>query len=358
VSAEVIDEQKASVKSSPVTVYAGNELPKVSIAIKGNRSFYFPGKTVQYAVNVKDDQPTDADPSGLFVSADYIEGRDKAEASLGHQIATELAAGKSLMESLDCKTCHKQDEKSIGPSYVQVSERYQEANDAVTRLSDKIIKGGSGVWGETNMPAHPDLKQADVGMIVSWILSLTLETRKTLPAEGAVNATLNKAVSDHGTLILSATYTDKGVTGVRPLSGSTSITLQNNKVRAGLARELKEFGSNRENGVRILTVPQATGSFRLDSLDLTGISSVALGISWKNPIKSSYQFEVHIDSPEGRTIGSGTFPAQANDAGDRGIAIKTETISDGKLHHVYIVSKCVSPNPTKEEVLLRYILFK
>jgi glucose/arabinose dehydrogenase/cytochrome c551/c552/type 1 glutamine amidotransferase len=358
VSVEVIDEQKVSVKASPVTVYAGNELPKVSIAITGNRSFYFPGKSVQYAVDVKDDQATAASDAGLFVSADYIEGRDKAEASLGHQVATELAVGKSLVETLDCKTCHKQNEKSIGPSYTQVSERYKETTDALARLSDKVIKGGSGVWGETNMPAHPDLKQADVGRIVSWILSLTQSTQKTLPAAGAVNATLDKPVSDHGTFILSATYTDTGVAGVRPLSGSASITLENNKVRAGLARELKEFGSNRENGVRVLTVPQATGSFRLDSLDLTGISSIALGISWKTPVKSSYQFEVHLDSPEGRTIGTGTLSTQSKDAGDRIISIKTESIADGKLHHVYIVSKYVSPpSPTKEEVVLRYLLF-
>jgi cytochrome c len=358
VSVEVMDEQKAFAKASPVTVYAGNALPVVTVTIKGNRSFYFPGKAVHYAVDVKDDQPTDANVSGLFVSADYIEGYDKAEASLGHQVATELAVGKTLMESQDCKTCHKQNEKSIGPSYSEVSERYKETSDAVARLSDKIIKGGSGVWGETNMPAHPDLKQADVGKIVAWILSLSQSVGKTLPAAGSVNATLDKPVSDRGTLILSATYTDKGAANIRPLSGSASMVLQNNKVRAGFAHELKDFGSKRENGMRMLIIPQTTGSFRLDSLDLTGISSVDLGMSWKKPVKSSYQFEVHIDSPDGPVIGTGTFSAQARETGDRAVAINTNAITDGKLHHIYVVSKRITPDPVKEEVLLLYILFR
>jgi cytochrome c len=161
-----------------------------------------------------------------------------------------------------------------------------------------------------------------------------------------------------GTLVLSATYTDKGAVNIRPLSGGASVTLRNNNARMGLARELNGFGSNRENGMRVLIVPQTTGSFRLDSLDLTGISSVDLGTSWKSPIKSLHQFEIHIDLPEGPTIGTGTFPAQARVTGDRVIAIKTNAITEGKLHNVYVVSKCATPNPAKEKVLLMYTLFR
>ena len=41
-----------------------------------------------------------------------------------------------------------------------------------TYLSEKIIKGGKGVWGEMAMAPHPTLAQSDVQQIVAWILSL------------------------------------------------------------------------------------------------------------------------------------------------------------------------------------------
>ena len=76
---------------------------------------------------------------------------------MGHQQGQAAISGKSLMLSLDCKSCHKEAEKSIGPSFVQVSEKYGKDPNAVSYLTQKIIKGGSGVWGEVAMAAHPTL---------------------------------------------------------------------------------------------------------------------------------------------------------------------------------------------------------
>ena len=39
-------------------------------------------------------------------------------------------------------------------------------------LSQKIVKGGSGVWGDVAMAAHPDLQQKDLNQIIQYILSL------------------------------------------------------------------------------------------------------------------------------------------------------------------------------------------
>ena len=108
---------------------AGNEAPIVKIAIKGNKSFYFPDKPVSYAVSIsdKEDPAAAKDIKNAFISADYVEGLDKAGASMGHQIVSEAMIGKSLVQSLDCKACHKQTEKSVGPSFAAVSKRYQKS---------------------------------------------------------------------------------------------------------------------------------------------------------------------------------------------------------------------------------------
>ena len=48
--------------------------------------------------------------------------------------------GKNLMMSLDCKSCHKVDEKSIGPAFTLVSQRYQKDPKAMTYLARKSNK--------------------------------------------------------------------------------------------------------------------------------------------------------------------------------------------------------------------------
>ncbi len=53
------------------------------------------------------------DPANLYVSVDYVEGFDKAAASMGHQEGVASISGRNIMQSLDCKSCHKEEEKSM-----------------------------------------------------------------------------------------------------------------------------------------------------------------------------------------------------------------------------------------------------
>jgi cytochrome c len=80
--------------------------------------------------------------------------------------------GKTLMLSLDCKTCHKIAEKSIGPAFTDVAKKYPNNKASMAHLTEKVKEGGSGVWGDVAMPAHPALKPAEAKQIISWILSL------------------------------------------------------------------------------------------------------------------------------------------------------------------------------------------
>jgi cytochrome c len=82
------------------------------------------------------------------------------------------AAGYKMTQMLDCKSCHKEDGVSIGPSFVRVAEKYAGDKKAPDYLSQKIMKGGSGVWGDVAMSAHPDMPQKDLDQIVKYILSL------------------------------------------------------------------------------------------------------------------------------------------------------------------------------------------
>ncbi len=83
------------------------------------------------------------------------------------------AKGLALVAQSDCLTCHQIQEKRIGPSYVEIAKKYSGADDAmVSELAQRIIKGGSGVWGEIPMTAHPTLSQQDAEGMVQYILLL------------------------------------------------------------------------------------------------------------------------------------------------------------------------------------------
>jgi cytochrome c len=81
--------------------------------------------------------------------------------------------GIALIGQSDCLTCHKIDEKLQGPAYRDVANKYASMPDTiVTHLAGKIIKGGSGVWGEIPMTPHPALAEDDAKAMVKYILLL------------------------------------------------------------------------------------------------------------------------------------------------------------------------------------------
>jgi cytochrome c len=80
--------------------------------------------------------------------------------------------GLALVAKSNCLTCHKIDEKLIGPAYKDVANKYAGNDTAVTHLAHKIIAGGSGVWGSVAMTPHPDLSEADAEQMVKYILLL------------------------------------------------------------------------------------------------------------------------------------------------------------------------------------------
>lgn len=352
VSVVVKDDEGATTKSGAVSVYAGNEAPAVAITVEGNKTFYFPNQPVSYAVTVtdRDDASIANDVANAFVSADYVEGLDKAGASMGHQIMSEAMMGRNLVQSSDCKSCHKETETSIGPAYTAVAQRYQKKPEAVSHLINKIIKGGGGVWGETVMPAHPGLTESDARQMVSWVLSLAggAQQQKSLPAKGTVKPTLDKKPTDNGVLVLSASYTDKGGAGIKPQIGTASVALRNPNVSMAAARNLAGYTTMTYGGRVLMMVPKDKASFSLDSIDLTGIGALELTVAGDKPPQYGYAFELYLDGPGGKKVGEGTLPAGAKfikgpgGFGGTMITVNMEPVADGRMHNLYVVSRALN----------------
>lgn len=353
------DDKGASSKSDSLRIYAGNEAPTVSVLLPGNKSFYFPGEPVKYEVGIedKDDTAKTKDLSNLIVSADYAEGSDKASVPQGHRQLSQAMIGKNLMLTLDCKSCHKVSEKSIGPAFEDVSAKYQKDKDAIPMLTRKIIKGGSGVWGEVAMAAHPNLKEADIKQILTWILSLKAENKKaqSLPASGSLAPGLGKPLEDNGWMYITAFYTDKGGPGIRPLSGTQTVSLRNSKI--GFGGDGKNFGDG--DSLKLV-----------GNVDLTGIRKAQLTVFPGPKAVSAYTIELRLDGKNGKKIGVFSLPADpgrpvapadVKAAGDKNKdkgankdkAVKKPTRSadttvdvpdDGKHHTLWLVAKAQDPS--------------
>ncbi len=80
--------------------------------------------------------------------------------------------GEKLINKSDCIGCHNKVNKIIGPAYLDIARRYKPTAKNIDMLSNKIIKGGTGVWGSMPMSAHPSLKKSDADLMVKYILSL------------------------------------------------------------------------------------------------------------------------------------------------------------------------------------------
>jgi cytochrome c len=97
-----------------------------------------------------------------------------ALAALALAPAAGAQSPEDLLKKNGCTACHAIDKKLVGPSYMDVSQKYAKENrDAiVTRLSEKVKKGGAGVWGQVPMPPNPQANDADIKTMVSFIVDM------------------------------------------------------------------------------------------------------------------------------------------------------------------------------------------
>ncbi|EIA07611.1 c-type cytochrome [Flavobacterium frigoris] len=84
----------------------------------------------------------------------------------------QISDGEKLIAKSDCMGCHNKDKKVVGPSYVDIANKYAANDKNINYLSGKIIKGGSGVWGSLPMGAHASLTKEDAKSMVKYILTL------------------------------------------------------------------------------------------------------------------------------------------------------------------------------------------
>ena len=110
-----------------------------------------------------------ADTTRPALAAPLAAGAQAASVAVAAPAAKPDAMGLAVQNA--CLACHGIDEKVVGPGFAQVAAKYKGDAGAPAALARKIKAGGSGVWGSVPMPGQEQLKDAEVQLLVGWILN-------------------------------------------------------------------------------------------------------------------------------------------------------------------------------------------
>jgi hypothetical protein len=211
----------------------------------------------------------------------------------------------------------------------------------MTYLTEKIVKGGGGIWGEAQMSAHPTLPKSDVHQIVQWILTLTNQSaiKKSLSPSGTVTPSTVGQKPD-ASLVLSASYTDKGGNNIKALTGRSAVVLSSNLVKFGGEEKMKGFTITKFNDANYMVLPKEEGWFSLDSFDLTGVKSANIMMGWEDALVYGYDFEIRLDAPDGKSLGKGSLLPPKNKSSQQGMAhVVLQSLPDNQFHTLYVMAK-------------------
>lgn len=179
----------------------------------------------------------------------------KPEAEYDHR-------GRYWMEKSDCMTCHELDQKTMGPSLLQIAERYPNEKTAVQYLIRKVKEGGSGAWGNSPMNPHPVLSENEIKTMLDYIFSLKPAADKNgNPAKQVMKASVDKNIRPGF---------GADVEGVHPSYTVSSLHSKNFKPRVGGLAFLPD-------GRLLVTTWDATGSvYLLDGIQTGDTSKIAV----------------------------------------------------------------------------------
>jgi cytochrome c len=119
-------------------------------------------------------------PDEIRIITDYLatyynrEAPSAAAQAASAQAAAAQAQADPVIQLLNrnaCLGCHAVEKAVVGPAFRDVATRYRSDAAAPARLARKLKDGGQGAWGQVPMPPNPGLSDADVKLIVEWVLT-------------------------------------------------------------------------------------------------------------------------------------------------------------------------------------------
>ena len=320
----------------------GNSVPNVEFLTPHDGDFFTPGKPVPYRLVVRDredgtsviDEAEEGDaifidstaPSRLFVEAVPVSSGDDAGAV--------DPPGLALIRHSDCLNCHAPNRALVGPSFIDIANKYRNQPHQVEQSVTRVLQGSTGVWGKVGMLPHQQHTPAEVRQMVAYVFSVTVGTANS-SAQGFSNE-LVTAESSAG-IRLEATYTDLGRGEIPKSTGMSVVTLRSRNLQAESAVEFKgtqRLGANTAQGNQFMGAIEHDGFLRFSSIPLDNLRNVIVRVASAG---AGGTIEIHRGKVDGPLLG------------------KTSVEVNGDWVTFYEKTIALSPANGRDEI---YIVFK
>ncbi len=295
-----------SISSVPVIV--GNSRPMVEFLQPQNGDFFTPGQPVRYQLLVRDQEDGTSDfdeaeqenwhliesqaPSRLFVEA--IPETNAGSSENDHP-------GLALIRKSDCLNCHAASRKLVGPSFVEIADKYRDQPHQLEQSVARVREGSTGVWGKIGMLPHQQHTESEVTQMVEYVFATTAAA--THPsAQGFNNEILIGDVG--GNLRLEAAYTDLGRGEIPKLVGIGSVVLRNRSVQAEAADEIQgtqRLGSDQAEGKYSMGAINHGAFLKFNNLPLDELRSITVRVTSAG---AGGDIEVRRGGMDGELLGS------------------------------------------------------
>lgn len=192
-----------------------NHIPVVEITEPVNGTPVTHGSIINYKINItdKEDGTSKYDeiiPGEVLLKLKYLPSEKEVSAYLQKEKQVEKAF--ILMKQNGCLNCHSLQYKLAGPSFRDIATKYGATTATYEKLSEKILKGSHGVWGDgPQMPAHLNLKKEEALVLAKLVVQYGSDKNLELytGTEGSIQ--LNKSKTSSSVLLLTASYLDHGI---------------------------------------------------------------------------------------------------------------------------------------------------
>lgn len=361
-----VTDSEGNVSKNSLDIYAGNTPPEIALEIAQNETF-FRGGDLKYSINLTDEEDSQnnkIDLSRLVIAGTFLPSGFELKNTLSFQDYLNnnpAYLGKILIENSDCQACHQERQSSVGPSYLEISNRYENNELNSKSLSGKIVNGSVGVWGTRPMIAHHQLNETETKLMVEYILNLDKPVKQSETQLSGIFEL--KEQSEKGIYVISASYTDQGANGIQPLTTRDYMILRNPVLEAedfDFSNQIMTY-SAKAGEVPILdrditvTVGYSGKYFGYSEIDFTGITSIDADIGLAAIYTSGGVIEVRLDSPAGDLLGMYKLNQGVMEMSEKVYTIPIQPLSG--FHNVYFLFKSIDGSTSQPVAVVNWVRF-
>ncbi len=287
-------------------VVVGNTAPTVTFIEPKDGDFFDFGVPMDFKINVEDaedgssvDGPkADAMKFATLVTSEWIDADGRK---------AESAVGMTLMKQSDCFNCHAMDKTIVGPTLLEIADKYRGQKGALDVSADRVLKGSAGVWGEIPMLPHPQHTKDEIHMMVEWIFSLKKGKGGAgiqRGTEGTITVPKNEKIRKG---IFAAEFTDFGKSPAGALTTTALVHVRARTIEAEAMDEIigpKAARFNNASGKFALGSISSGHAIKVSNVYLKNIASVT--IRYALP-EGERKIEIRKGAKDGPKVGEITF---------------------------------------------------